>query len=700
MPVSTRSANTQVRPGVVDAPKSRRTTAQVKAAKKAQTAEAKAKEKKKEQRQTALAVMELEMEGKEREIRKRREQRTKSTTTKRKRSSVVFSSDDEGSKKKKKRSKQGVAESEAEAFIDDDAPTPSPYEPDESSSAASDLSSLSDDEVVVEETPKPKKKKRAAKEPLRAEVEAAKTRLARSDVEDAVSEAPSSMSTATEERTSRISAWAASARSAVASTPTTVKSGSSSQPSIRTAAIPATPYMPARATNGKAKPPAKQVERSDSEREARESAGKKVRPRAVKHVKQEPLSDAEGVGAGGYVGTEDEDVEAIAAQASPVKNGVRLTNSAIVGVEDVDLTTPGKPKARKGKPKAAASSKSSEKSTSATTRTASAISDAGSNEKPIRLDLDDEDDEGSVKGGRGSKGRAPRRNSSLPQGAQDGNRWKGVFVPTLLKALGTRDDPWNVTDQEMVAIMQSIWDATYGSRLPFTIKVNDAVHALASQRIYEWRSAFGSAALQSFDSFFNSMGNDFPDIQSRQAFCSSIKDNGRLFYKEPEGDTKKGLYRSPFVIAVLAVHMSAIHGAIHVPSLYANPMDEYPYGAIGLSAAAAFRVCALWDQGKMTCSADGISSIIRAKNPHSGKARTKESDFSSANCSRTTTQCARSARNKLSPGSIQKIVEEACIHARLPTQVAASKGSLNLASDFNFEELTEVPAFSSAINGY
>ncbi|CDO73952.1 hypothetical protein BN946_scf185016.g109 [Trametes cinnabarina] len=447
--------------------------------------------------------------------------------------------------------------------------------------------------------------------------------------------------------------------------------------------------MPARATNGKAKPPAKQVERIDAEREARESAGKKVRPRAVKHVKQEPLSDAESVGAGGYVGTEDEDVEAIAAQASPVKNGVRLTNSAIVGVEDVDLTTPGKPKARKGKPKAAASSKSSEKSTSATTRTASAISDVGSNEKPIRLDLDDEDDEGSVKGGRGSKGRAPRRNSSLPQGAQDGNRWKGVFVPTLLKALGTRDDPWNVTDQGMVAIMQSIWDATYGSRLPFTIKVNDAVHALASQRIYEWRSAFGSAALQSFDSFFNSMGNDFPDIQSRQAFCSSIKDNGRLFYKEPEGDTKKGLYRSPFVIAVLAVHMSAIHGAIHVPSLYANPMDEYPYGAIGLSAAAAFRVCALWDQGKMTCSADGISSIIRAKNPHSGKARTKESDFSSANCSRTTTQCARSARNKLSPGSIQKIVEEACIHARLPTQVAASKGSLNLASDFNFEELTE-----------
>ncbi|KAJ3001242.1 hypothetical protein NUW54_g6555 [Trametes sanguinea] len=245
-----------------------------KAAKNAQTAEAKAKEKKKEQRQTALAVMELEMEGKEREIRKRREQRTKSTTTKRKRSSVVFSSDDEGSKRKK-RSKQGVAESETEAFIDDDAPTPSPYEPDESSSAASDLSSLSDDEVVVEETPRPKKKKRAAKEPLRAEVEAAKTRLARSDVEDAVSEAPSSMSTATEERTSRISAWAASARSAVASTPTTVKSGSSSQPSIRTAAIPATPYMPARATNGKTKPPVKQVERSDAGREARESAGKK-----------------------------------------------------------------------------------------------------------------------------------------------------------------------------------------------------------------------------------------------------------------------------------------------------------------------------------------------------------------------------------------------------------------------------------------
>ncbi|KAJ2970210.1 hypothetical protein NUW54_g12779 [Trametes sanguinea] len=110
-------------------------SANTQAAKKAQMAEAKVKEKKKEQHQTALAVMELEMEGKEREIRKR----------------------------------------------------------------PSDLSSLSDNEVVVEETPKPKKKKRVTKEPLRAEVETAKTRLARSDVEDAVSEAPSSMSTATEE---------------------------------------------------------------------------------------------------------------------------------------------------------------------------------------------------------------------------------------------------------------------------------------------------------------------------------------------------------------------------------------------------------------------------------------------------------------------------------------------------------------------
>lgn len=50
---------------------------------------------------------------------------------------------------------------------------------------------------------------------------------------------------------------------------------------------------------------------------------------------QEPASDVEG-GGGGYIMTEDEDLEAEAAKNSPVKNGIRLTSqvSRILLVSD------------------------------------------------------------------------------------------------------------------------------------------------------------------------------------------------------------------------------------------------------------------------------------------------------------------------------------------------------------------------------
>ncbi|OSD00949.1 hypothetical protein PYCCODRAFT_1468915 [Trametes coccinea BRFM310] len=697
--VATRASNSEIRPGMVDVPKTRRTTEQVNAAKAAKAAGDKKAKKQQQQREEDLAEMELDMEEKERTIRRLRDKHSGDSTAKRKRRNSA-SSDEEGKKATRKKSKVVVEESGSEdpasAREDDDPPTGSEYD---GNGVSSELSELSD----------PKRKRKAKGEPLRRAVEAAKTRLARSDVgeEDAASVAPS-ISTATDIVTprSRISAWAAGMKSAglsasstsTASTPIASKSRPAANTS-RTAAIPATPFAPVAGTKAKSKAPV--VPDEDSDTDAPKQRGKKkedkkkedkkkenkkkgrVIPRPKERIKEEPVSDRE-LGNAGYVGSEDEAAEAAAAQASPKKNGTRLTSTTIVNVRDVDIATPGRRKTDQAK-KAAASSRSSESSASKSQKTASTNSGTGSNDKPICLELDDEDD-GSVKVVSGGKSRTARRNSSLPDGAQDNNLWKGVFLPTLLKALGTRDDPWSVTDKDMVATLQSIWNATYGSRLHHTVKVNDGVHSLATQRIYEWRSAIGSAALQSFDSFFSSSPDDFPDAQSRSAFCSSIRGGGRLFFKEPEGDSKRGLYRSPFVIAGLAVHVNAIRGAIHVPGMYADPLDEHPYGAIGLAAAAAYRVCNLWHDGKMTYNANGVSSIIKVKNQSSGRARTKSTEFSSANYSGTTAQCARSAR-KMPQGSLARVIEDAYARARLPGP--AHRVGNDPADEFNFEDLAE-----------
>ncbi|KAI9068792.1 hypothetical protein FKP32DRAFT_1600296 [Trametes sanguinea] len=695
MPVSTRSSNSENHPGVVDAPNPRRSHDQVKAAKAAKEAEGMKRKLRDRKREETLAKKEIEMAAEEKVIRQSREKHSERAAGKRKRESKN-SSTNKSSKRKSK-------DDEAQESLDDagsqsDAPTPSPYVTQTESESESELSepiggwSSSEDGIAVEETPKPPKKKakKAAdkvKESLRQRVEAVKTGLAEFDVDmaDAVSEAPTSSSTATQKNRSRISAWAAGMTKTASSTPLTAKPRTTL--GARTIAVPPTPYAAALEEKKGKKNDTHKLEADAARSNDRDhpkgvaKAAVKVRPRAVK-VKAEPVSDAEVVEQG-FVGTEDEGMEAAAAEASPVKNGVRKTSEAIVRAQDVDLTSPTKPKgAVKGAMKRVLSVTST-----ATASSSAAFSESGSQGKPIQLDLDDLSSERSSKKSSTGKSRVLPRNGSLPEGAHHNSLWKAKFLPTFIKALGTREDPWNVPDVEMVALLQSIWNAVYEDQPRHTVKVNDVVHALATQRMYEWRSAFGSAAKDSFESFFASLPADFPDIQSRQQFCASIK-SGRVFFKDPEGSSKQGLYRSPFVIAALAVHMNAINGAIEVQGLYSTVSDQYPYGAIGLAAAAAYRMCVLWDLGKLGYNDSGQLRLINDKDSVSGKVKKKDTDFSSNNFSRTTSQCARSAR-KLQPTSLDQIVDDAYVCAKIAAPRRSSSNANTLDREVNFEDLVE-----------
>ncbi|KAL7280188.1 hypothetical protein ACG7TL_006607 [Trametes sanguinea] len=728
MPVSTRSSNSENHPGIVDAPNPRRSHDQVKAAKAAKEAEGIKRKLRDRKREETLAKKEIEMEAEEKVIRQSREKHSGSAERaagKQKQKTKASSTNKSFKRKSKDDEPQ---ESLDEAASQSDAPTPSPYVTQTDSESESELSepiggwSSSEDGIAIEETPKPPKKKAKkatdkVKESLRQRVEAVKTGLAEFDVDmaDAVSEAPTSSSTATQKNRSRISAWAAGMTKSAATTPLTAKPRTTL--GTRTIAVPPTPYAAALVEKKGKKGDTHKLEADAARSNDRDhpkgvaKAAVKVRPRAVK-VKAEPVSDAEVVEQG-FVGTEDEGMEAAAAEASPVKNGVRKTSEAIVRAQDVDLTSPTKPKgAVKGAMKRVLSV-----SSTATASSSAAFSESGSQGKPIQLDLDDLSSERSSKKSSTGKSRVLPRNGSLPEGAHHNSLWKAKFLPTFIKALGTREDPWNVPDVEMVALLQSIWNAVYEDQPRHTVKVNDVVHALvrallisgfitltnseATQRMYEWRSAFGSAAKDSFESFFASLPADFPDTESRRQFCASIK-SGRVFFKDPEGSSKQGLYRSPFVIAALAVHMNAINGAIEVQGLYSTASDQYPYGAIGLAAAAAYRMCVLWDLGKLGYNDSGQLRLINDKDSISGKVKKKDTDFSSNNFSRTTSQCARSAR-KLQPASLDQIVDDAYACAKLAAPRRSTSNANTLDGEVNFEDLVEARttcSFSSPLLTY
>ncbi|KAL7278554.1 hypothetical protein ACG7TL_007553 [Trametes sanguinea] len=419
---------------------------------------------------------------------------------------------------------------------------------------------------------------------------------------------------------------------------------------------------------------------------------------------------------GGFIGSEDEGEEALAAKSSPVKGGARSTSSALVQCEDVDLATPGKPKKR-GSAKGSSSgvsgaSTSSTKTTNTSLSVASKASlGGGSQEGAIEFedkgdndnnndgdndgdndddddDDDDNDDARSAVTNTTAKSRSAPKNADLPAGAHDRSKWRLQFIPTVLRILGAHEDPWNLSDKVMVKLLQKVWDSVYGEAIPHRVRVNDAVHALSTQRVYEWRSAFGHAALRAFESFFESRSKLFPDPDACRQFCAKILDNCRLFYKNPEEEARRGLYRSPFIISAMATHMSAIHGAVQDASLYGSIEEQYPYGAIGLAAAAVYRVATLWQAWKINYGKTGRAVIIKTVNIYSGKLSSKDTDFSSANFSTTTSDCARSARN-LPAASLDRIVEAASIAAQLPSARAKPRNGPSLP---NFGALSEEAA--------
>ena len=80
--------------------------------------------------------------------------------------------------------------------------------------------------------------------------------------------------------------------------------------------------------------------------------------------------------------------------------------------------------------------------------------------------------------------RFPKVNYSmadLPKEANEGNRWQGMLIPTLLKYLGTLANPWGLLP---LTVIQLVWNRIYdtdefGTKLSHTFTHNDKIHFMA-----------------------------------------------------------------------------------------------------------------------------------------------------------------------------------------------------------------------------
>jgi hypothetical protein len=74
-----------------------------------------------------------------------------------------------------------------------------------------------------------------------------------------------------------------------------------------------------------------------------------------------------------------------------------------------------------------------------------------------------------------SSNKKPRRKiASLPSGAEDDNMFRGTFIPTYERWVGTQANPWVIPDDVAIKTLQAIWDAIYLA-VPWTVKPNDCV---------------------------------------------------------------------------------------------------------------------------------------------------------------------------------------------------------------------------------
>ncbi|PIL33175.1 hypothetical protein GSI_04625 [Ganoderma sinense ZZ0214-1] len=183
--------------------------------------------------------------------------------------------------------------------------------------------------------------------------------------------------------------------------------------------------------------------------------------------------------------------------------------------------------------------------------------------------------------------------------------WQETFIPTLLKFLGTRSDPWDFSGDAFIAVLPDIWLTVYHE--PSWPDEDDAlVHSLVSDSVIAWFESFASNALAAVEKFLKGSTDGSPCFSRWSERCEGMMRDYRACLDHPGGLGSSGIFSSMFVLAPLSGHLQAIHGGKQIEGAARSSDElEYPFGAIGLAAAAAFRAMQLFRAQLVRYDEDG-----------------------------------------------------------------------------------------------
>ncbi|GBE84733.1 hypothetical protein SCP_0607130 [Sparassis crispa] len=275
------------------------------------------------------------------------------------------------------------------------------------------------------------------------------------------------------------------------------------------------------------------------------------------------------------------------------------------------------------------------------------------------IKVDNEKDDGALVKSKKPKSTSAT-NANLPPGTL--KLWQQVFIPTLERYIGTTLDPWSISDEKAVEVLQCIWDAVFTKpKIVHKVIHENFVCKLANQRLCEWCNGFGSTALTVIRDLFSS-DEDFETTGQRVSFAKMILRKQRFVWKDvdgPDESTFRGLFHSPLVLQTLAYYYKSTEGAINVPALYTIEMGgrTKPYGAIGLAAAALERAFTLW-RTRVLLMQEGKVVTVKFINPQSEKEDKNKYVFSDASFGKKSRQYVSSAVNLLDH-RVDRIITEA-----------------------------------------
>ncbi|KAJ7153365.1 hypothetical protein C8R46DRAFT_1357232 [Mycena filopes] len=168
-------------------------------------------------------------------------------------------------------------------------------------------------------------------------------------------------------------------------------------------------------------------------------------------------------------------------------------------------------------------------------------------------------------------------------------QWQGVFLGHLIHWAGSLDDPFSAgaSQPDYRSTVEHIWARVFPD-----IAINDAVYSVASSAIRTWRSEIGKRGVNYLDLFFaGNMNKVAPGVNPVGNIAQYVaRELHEMAFVYREAPKKRGAYRSRSVGYTYAQHL-------RITSVVPPEERLNENGALALATAAVERAYTMWRTG-------------------------------------------------------------------------------------------------------